>query len=351
MIKLALIYGGASPEHSVSCVSALGVFSAIDKKKYEVIPIGITPTGRFVLHNIDPNWKLADYPKVSEASPEVIMPIGGGELRLVNGESLGQIDIAFPVLHGVNGEDGSIQGLFQLCGIRYVGNGVLASALAMDKVYSKKIFRQAGLSVAEGMEIDKQSWRLDSAKILARAETYLSPAGFVKPARSGSSVGVSKVEDKASLPAAIENAFEFDEKVLIEKQVVGREVECSVLERADGSLQVSLAGEIKLHGSEFYDYQAKYIDNSAELLVPTALSQEELKQMHQAAVTAFRAIGCSGLARTDFFLTEQGFVITEINTMPGFTPISMYPSLLAASGVSYAELVETLIQCGLAAHR
>lgn len=351
MIKLALIYGGASPEHSVSCVSALGVFSAIDKKKYEVIPIGITPTGRFVLHNIDPNWKLADYPKVSEASPEVIMPIGGGELRLVNGESMGQIDIAFPVLHGVNGEDGSIQGLFQLCGIRYVGNGVLASALAMDKVYSKKIFRQAGLSVAEGMEIDKQSWRLDSAKILARAETYLSPAGFVKPARSGSSVGVSKVEDKASLPAAIENAFEFDEKVLIEKQVAGREVECSVLERADGSLQVSLAGEIKLHGSEFYDYQAKYIDNSAELLVPTALSQEELKQMHQAAVTAFRAIGCSGLARTDFFLTEQGFVITEINTMPGFTPISMYPSLLAASGVSYAELVETLIQSGLAAHR
>lgn len=351
MIKLALIYGGASPEHSVSCVSALGVFSAIDKKKYEVIPIGITPTGRFVLHNIDPNWKLADYPKVSEASPEVIMPIGGGELRLVNRESLGQIDIAFPVLHGVNGEDGSIQGLFQLCGIRYVGNGVLASALAMDKVYSKKIFRQAGLSVAEGMEIDKQSWRLDSAKILARAETYLSPAGFVKPARSGSSVGVSKVEDKASLPAAIENAFEFDEKVLIEKQVAGREVECSVLERADGSLQVSLAGEIKLHGSEFYDYQAKYIDNSAELLVPTALSQEELKQMHQAAVTAFRAIGCSGLARTDFFLTEQGFVITEINTMPGFTPISMYPSLLAASGVSYAELVETLIQSGLAAHR
>lgn len=351
MIKLALVYGGASPEHSVSCVSALGVFSAIDKKKYEVIPIGITPTGRFVVHNIDPNWKLADYPKVSEASPEVIMPIGGGELRLVNGESLGQIDIAFPVLHGVNGEDGSIQGLFQLCGIRYVGNGVLASALAMDKVYSKKIFRQAGLSVAEGMEIDKQSWRLDSAKILARAETYLSPAGFVKPARSGSSVGVSKVDDKASLPAAIENAFEFDEKVLIEKQVVGREVECSVLERADGSLQVSLAGEIKLHGSEFYDYQAKYIDNSAELLVPTALSQEELKQMHQAAVTAFRAIGCSGLARTDFFLTEQGFVITEINTMPGFTPISMYPSLLAASGVSYAELVETLIQSGLAAHR
>ncbi len=351
MIKLALIYGGASPEHSVSCVSALGVYSAIDKKKYEVVPIGITPTGRFVLHNIDSHWKLTDYPKVSEASPEVIMPIGGGELKLVSGESLGEIDIAFPVLHGVNGEDGTIQGLLQLCGTKYVGNGVLASALAMDKVYSKRIFRQAGLAVAEEMVIDRQSWNLDSVKLLAKAEAYISPACFVKPARSGSSVGVTKVKEKAALRAAIEGAFEFDDKILVEKQVVGREVECSVLERADGSLQVSLAGEIKLHGSEFYDYQAKYIDNSAELLVPTNISQDQLKQMHDAAITAFRAIGCSGLARTDFFLTEKGFVITEINTMPGFTPISMYPSLLKASGVTYSELVETLIQTGLVTQR
>lgn len=351
MIKLALIYGGASPEHSVSCVSALGVYSAIDKKKYDVIPIGVTPSGRFVLHNIDSHWKLTDYPKVSEASPEVIMPIGGGELKLANGESLGQIDIAFPVLHGVNGEDGSIQGLFQLCGMKYVGNGVLASSLAMDKVYSKRIFRQAGLAVADEMVIDKQTWQLDANKVLARAESFIAPACFVKPARSGSSVGVTKVKEKKALTSAIESAFEFDDKVLVEKQVVGREVECSVLERPDGSLQVSLAGEIKLNGSEFYDYQAKYIDDSAELLVPTNLSQEELKQMQQAAITAFRAIGCAGLARTDFFLTEQGFVITEINTMPGFTPISMYPSLLAASGVSYPELIETLIQTGLAAQR
>lgn len=351
MIKLALIYGGASPEHSVSCVSALGVYSAIDKKKYEVIPVGITPSGRFVLHNIDSHWKLADYPKVSEASPELIMPIGGGELRLASGESLGQIDIAFPVLHGVNGEDGSIQGLFQLCGMKYVGNGVLASSLAMDKAYSKRIFRQAGLAVADEMVIDQQTWKLDASKVLARAEPFISPACFVKPARSGSSVGVTKVKEIRALTSAIESAFEFDDKVLVEKQVVGREVECSVLERPDGSLQASLAGEIKLNGSEFYDYQAKYIDDSAELLVPTSLSQEELKHMQQAAITAFRAIGCAGLARTDFFLTEQGFVITEINTMPGFTPISMYPSLLAASGVSYSELVETLIQTGLAAQR
>lgn len=351
MIKLALIYGGASPEHSVSCVSALGVYSAIDKKKYEVIPIGITPTGRFVLHNIDSHWKLSDYPKVSEASPELIMPIGGGELRLANGELLGQIDVAFPVLHGVNGEDGSIQGLLQLCEIKYVGNGVLASSLAMDKVYSKKIFRQAGLAVAKDMVIDKQTWRLDASNVIAKAEAFISPACFVKPARSGSSVGVSMVKEKAGLTSAIDTAFEFDDKVLVEQQVIGREVECSVLERLDGSLEVSLAGEIKLTGSEFYDYKAKYLDNSAELLVPTNLTQDELKLMQQAAITAFRAIGCAGLARTDFFLTEQGFVITEINTMPGFTPISMYPSLLAASGVSYPELVETLIQTGLAAQR
>lgn len=351
MIKLALIYGGASPEHSVSCVSALGVYSAIDKKKYEVIPIGITPTGRFVLHNIDSHWKLTDYPKVSEASPEVVMPLGGGELKLVSGESLGQIDIAFPVLHGVNGEDGSIQGLFQLCGIKYVGNGVLASSLAMDKAYAKSIFRQAGLAVAEEMVVERQAWETDPATVLERAASFIAPACFVKPARTGSSVGVTKVKDKEKLSAAIENAFEFDDKVLVEKQVIGREVECSVLERPDGSLQVSLAGEIKLHGSEFYDYNAKYIDDSAELLVPTSLTEAELKEMQKAAIAAFRAIGCSGLARTDFFLTEQGFVITEINTMPGFTPISMYPALLAASGVSYPELIETLIQTGLVAKR
>ncbi|MFZ9744530.1 MAG: D-alanine--D-alanine ligase family protein [Aquiluna sp.] len=351
MKKLALIYGGASPEHSVSCVTALGVLSAIDKKKYQVIPVGITPTGRFVLQNISPSWKLADYPKVSEASPELVMPLGGGELRLASGESLGTIDIAFPVLHGVNGEDGTIQGLLQLCGIPYVGNGVLASALAMDKAYSKSIFQQAGLTVAEGFVIEKADWDKKHNHFLAKAELLLSPACFVKPARSGSSVGVTKVKQADDLQSAIESAFEFDDKVLVEKQVVGREVECSVLQLPSGELKVSLAGEIKITTREFYDYEAKYIDNSAELLVPTELSDSELAEMQRAAIRAFEAIGCSGLARTDFFLTEDGFVITEINTMPGFTPISMYPSLFAASGIDYPELIETLIQTGFAARR
>lgn len=351
MIRLALIYGGASPEHSVSCVSALGVFSAIDRKKYEVISIGVTPSGRFVLHAIDANWKLADYPKVSEASPEVVMPLGGGDLKLLSGESLGRIDIAFPVLHGVNGEDGTIQGLLQLCGIPFVGNGVLASALAMDKDFSKKAFSEAGLSVAEGMVLERSDWDSNRDSFLNQAKALLAPACFVKPARSGSSVGVAKVKNSSELSAAIDAAFEIDEKVLIEKQVIGREVECSVLQIPNGSLQVSLAGEIKIHGREFYDYEAKYIDNSAELLVPTTLTAEELASMQQAAIRAFQALGCSGLARTDFFLTDHGLVITEINTMPGFTPISMYPSLFEASGVSYRELVETLIQTGLATKR
>ena len=351
MIRLALIYGGASPEHSVSCVSALGVFSAIDRKKYEVISIGVTPSGRFVLHAIDANWKLADYPKVSEASPEVVMPLGGGDLKLLSGESLGRIDIAFPVLHGVNGEDGTIQGLLQLCGIPFVGNGVLASALAMDKDFSKKAFCEAGLSVAEGMVLERIDWDSNRDSFLNQAKALLAPACFVKPARSGSSVGVAKVKNSSELSAAIDAAFQIDEKVLIEKQVVGREVECSVLQMPNGSLKVSLAGEIKIHGRDFYDYEAKYIDNSAELLVPTALTAEELASMQQAAIRAFQALGCSGLARTDFFLTDHGFVITEINTMPGFTPISMYPSLFEASGVSYRELVETLIQTGLATKR
>ncbi len=346
-MKLALIYGGASPEHSVSCVTALGVYSAIDKSKYEVISIGITQSGRFVLQDIDPNWKLKDYPKVSEDSEEVILPIGGGELRTAGGKSLGPIDLAFPVLHGVNGEDGTIQGYLQLCGIPYVGNGVLASALAMDKAMSKRIFQQAGIKVATDLVIDKISWEQSQAQFIATAEQLINPACFVKPSRSGSSVGVTMVKDKADLKAAIAEAFRFDDKVIVEKQMVGRELECSVLEFPDGTIQVSKAGEIKVHGRDFYDYEAKYIDDSAELIVPTTLAENELSEMQALAIRAFRAIGCSGLARTDFFLTDDGFYLTELNTMPGFTPISMYPSLWKVSGIDYPELVETLIQTGL----
>ena len=346
MIRLALIYGGASSEHSVSCVTALGVYSAIDKSKYEVIPIGITTAGKFVLNPISPDWKLADSPKVSDGV-EVYPALGGGSWKTALGDDLGVIDIAFPVLHGPNGEDGSIQGLLQLCEVPYVGNGVLASAVAMEKSKAKALFQNAGISVAEGLVITEKEFDLDPEHFLASCRSNFQLPVFVKPSRSGSSVGVSKVKSFDDLESAIVEAFAHDNTVLVETAVVGREVECAVLELPTGELKVSLAGEIVVTGREFYDYEAKYLDGGADLLVPTALTERELEEMHELAKKAFRALGCSGLARTDFFLTSSGFVITEVNTMPGFTPISMYPSLWQATGVSYPELVDTLIQTGL----
>ncbi|MFM1958451.1 MAG: hypothetical protein RI929_814 [Actinomycetota bacterium] len=346
MIRLALIYGGASSEHSVSCVTALGVYSAIDKSKYEVIPIGITPAGKFVLNPISPDWKLADSPQVPDGV-EVYPALGGGSWKTAAGQDLGVIDIAFPVLHGPNGEDGSIQGLLQLCEVPYVGNGVLASAVAMEKSKAKALFQNAGIAVAEGLVITEKEFDLDSQAFLEKCQAKFQLPVFVKPSRSGSSVGVSKVKSFADLESAIVEAFSHDNTVLVETAVVGREVECAVLELPTGELKVSLAGEIVVTGREFYDYEAKYLDGGADLLVPTSLSDSELTEMHRLAKLAFRALGCSGLARTDFFLTSTGFVITEVNTMPGFTPISMYPSLWQATGLSYSELVDTLIQTGL----
>jgi D-alanine-D-alanine ligase len=327
-------------------VTALGVYSAIDKSKYEVIPIGITTAGKFVLNAISHDWKLADSPKVSDGV-EVYPALGGGSWKTALGDDLGVIDIAFPVLHGPNGEDGSIQGLLQLCEVPYVGNGVLASAVAMEKSKAKALFQNAGISVAEGLVITEKEFDLDPEHFLASCRSHFQLPVFVKPSRSGSSVGVSKVKSFDELESAIVEAFAHDNTVLVETAVVGREVECAVLELPTGELKVSLAGEIVVTGREFYDYEAKYLDGGADLLVPTALTERELEEMHELAKKAFRALGCSGLARTDFFLTSSGFVITEVNTMPGFTPISMYPSLWQATGVSYPELVDTLIQTGL----
>ena len=348
MLKLALIYGGKSSEHSVSCVTALGVHEAIDQQKYEIIPVGITPSGKFVLEPVNPQWQLDGWPKVSEDSPELLMPVGGGELRMAaTGMSLGKIDIAFPVLHGLNGEDGSIQGLLQLCKIPYVGNGVLASALAMNKAIAKSAFRDAGIPVAKDLVITRSEWAAGRERILKEAAKFLSPSCFIKPSRSGSSVGVTKAHDVLELEAGIEEALGHDNTALVEEQVLGREIECSVLEHPGGELQVSLAGEIVVEGDGFYDYENKYLGLGAELKVPTELSNKDLQKMHELAIKAFRAAGCSGLARTDFFLTKKGLVLTEINTLPGFTPISMYPALFAASGVSYPKLIETLIARGL----
>lgn len=347
MLNLALIYGGQSSEHSVSCVTALGVLSAIDISKYRVIHIGITKSGKFVQHEIQPSWKLADYPEVPESAEPVSFLPGSNSVTLSSGERV-KIDIAFPVLHGPNGEDGSVQGLLQLMGVPYVGNGVLASSLAMEKSKAKAVFRDAGIVVADEIVIERSNWRLRKGEELAKAKGFATSDVFVKPSRSGSSVGVTLVHNSDDLVAAIDLALSLDQTALVEQRVFGREVECSVLEKPTGELVVSVAGEIVVTGREFYDYEAKYLDGGADLKVPTQLTDSELTKMQELAIAAFRALGCSGLARTDFFLTATGFVLTEVNTMPGFTPISMYPALFAASGVSYPELVETLIQTGLA---
>lgn len=346
MQTIALLFGGASSEHSVSCVTAVGVYQAIDKSKYKVVPIGITRSGKFVSQAVDLKWKLADLPMVSESAPEVKLQPGSSAIE-ITGERI-ELDLIFPVLHGPNGEDGSVQGLIQLMGLPYAGNGVLASALAMEKSKAKGVFRDAGLEVAKELVIERTNWSLAKETELARAKAFVNGDVFVKPSRSGSSVGVTLVKDVAQLETAIELALSLDQTALVEQRIYGREVECAVLERPNGELVVSLAGEIVVTGREFYDFEAKYLDGGAELKVPTQLSESELSQMHGLAIKAFRALGCSGLARTDFFLTETGFVLTEVNTMPGFTPISMYPSLFAASGIGYSELVETLIQTGFA---
>lgn len=346
MQTIALIYGGQSSEHSVSCVTALGVLSAIDQTKYRVLQIGITKSGTFTESAVNLNWTLSQHPEV-QGGQEIAFRPGSNLVTLASGEQV-KIDLAFPVLHGPNGEDGSVQGLLQLMGIPYVGNGVLASSLAMEKSKAKAVFRDAGLRVANELVIERTNWKLNRERELARAETFASSDVFVKPSRSGSSVGVTLVKDNNDLAPAIELALSLDQTALVEERVYGREVECSVLEKPTGELIVSVAGEIIVTGREFYDYEAKYLDGGADLLVPTKLTDQELNQMQQLAIKAFRALGCSGLARTDFFLTDSGFVLTEVNTMPGFTPISMYPSLFAASGISYPELVETLIQTGFA---
>ena len=352
--RVALVFGGESSEHEVSCATAAGVFSAIDHERFEVLAIGITKAGAFVHTEIDPAWRLADHPEVTENGTRVNWPLGGGELSVSRGEettSLGLVDVVFPLLHGINGEDGSIQGLLQLAGLPYVGNGVLASALAMDKVLAKAICRDAGIAVADSLVLRLRDWLADPESALEKLRGFHAFPLFVKPSRSGSSVGVSMVKTSEELVPAIAAAFEHDSTVLVEPRLIGRELECSVLEgRGDAPHRVSLAGEIVMKTREFYDYEAKYLEaDAAELIAPAELSRAELNQMQALARRAFDALGCAGLARTDFFLTENGFVLTEVNTMPGFTPISMYPRLWQVSGLDYSALVTELIELGLAA--
>jgi D-alanine-D-alanine ligase len=360
MIRVALLFGGRSSEHGISCATAAGVLSAIDRQRFEVVPIGITRAGAWTLQPDDPALFAlrAELPEVPDNGTRVRLPDAAGsrELTLVGSDgaesSLGDIDVVFPILHGRFGEDGTVQGELELLDLPYVGNGVLASALAMDKHMTKSVLSAAGIEVAPWVSLTPSRWG-GQRELFERRIRGLGLPVFVKPARAGSSVGVTKVSDWAELDAAVETAFAEDSTVLVEAAIVGREVECAVLEGRDGGApRVSVAGEIVVTGREFYDFEAKYLDpDAAQLICPASLGDGELREMQRVASRAFEAIGGAGLARVDFFLADTGFVVNEINTMPGFTPISMFPSCWQASGLSYPELITELIELGLAARR
>ncbi|BCW67497.1 D-alanine--D-alanine ligase [Arthrobacter sp. NicSoilB4] len=359
--RVAVLFGGRSSEHAVSCVTAAGVLGAIDQTKYEVIPIGIAKTGQWVLASGDTHdWSLSasSLPEVASSARTVALTEIGGEHQLIVAspnevpQELGAVDVVFPLLHGPFGEDGTIQGFLELSDTRYVGAGVLASAVGMDKHFMKVVFESAGLRVGPYIAVTDRQWRNDPETVRKRVDQLGFPV-FVKPARAGSSMGISKVDSIDGLDAAIEAAREHDPKLVIEAGIVGREIECAVLEgRGTDAPRTSMPGEISVAGGghEFYDFNAKYVDDAADLSCPADLPDEASARVRELAAVAFDAVGAEGLSRVDFFYTPEGeLVINEINTMPGFTPKSMYPQMWKASGLGYAELIDELIY--LALHR
>ena len=332
-VRVAIICGGKSSEHEISCISANGILNAIDRSKFEPVLIGITKSGKWLLLPDDTSFITQNgaLPTVPESGIEVSITSQG----LFSGGKNLAIDVAFPILHGTYGEDGTIQGLFEMMGLRYVGSGVLASAVSMDKSYAKPIFAAAGLKVTPGTVVTSTNFELPS---------NLQFPLFVKPARSGSSRGTTKVKQSSDLKAAVEAALAFDSKVIIEQAVDGKEIECAVLQ-SEGKTIVSPVGEIVISSKyEFYDFQAKYLDDSMQLVFPELPAGVE-ERIQSAALTAFNAAGCEGLARVDFFYSTSGdVIINEINTMPGFTPLSVYPKLIEKSGINYQQLITTLIQ-------
>lgn len=361
--RVAVVFGGRSSEHAISVVTAGAVLRSIDRTKYDVLPIGITTDGRWALTADEPDrMGIADrkLPNVEELADstqgDVVLSVDPGNREVLYSEqgsvpkALGEVDVVFPVLHGPYGEDGTLQGLLELSGVPYVGAGVLASAVGQDKEYMKRVFLSYGLPVGPYEVIRPREWQLDPSGARKKIVDFAAEHGwpiFVKPARGGSSMGITKVDAFDGLEDAIEEAQRHDPKILVESLLRGREIECGVLEFEDGP-RASVPAEIPpVTSHEFYDFEAKYID-AATGLVPAPLTEEQTAEVQRLAVAAFDAVSCEGLVRADFFLTEDGgFVINEINTMPGFTPISMYPRMWQASGVGYPELIDRLIGAAL----
>lgn len=383
-LRIGILFGGRSGEHEVSLLSAASVLNAIDKEKYDVVPIGITKDGRWVTATDAENLlqgKLVIEPRHLRAGDPDLTPaaavLARGEAVVVPPEPVHRqsglvpfqtdsvltrrasdrainVDVIFPVLHGTFGEDGTIQGLLELADIPYVGAGVLGSAAGMDKDIMKSLFIAAGIPIVKHVTLLRGAWEKEAKKLQKLVERKLKYPMFVKPANLGSSVGISKAHKGKELGPAIEEAAKFDRKIVIEEGVGGkknkaREIECSVL--GNDEPVASIPGEI-VPVKEFYDYNAKYLDEGSELIIPAKLTKAEIKKVQELAVRSFKAIDCSGLARVDFLMDPKTrkIYLNEINTMPGFTAISMYPKLWAASGLEYADLIDRLIRLGIERH-
>jgi D-alanine-D-alanine ligase len=390
-LRVGILFGGRSGEHEISLLSAASVFKAINQGKYEVVPIGITKEGKWLTSSDAErllHGQAGDRARPTQATPAQALRAGDPDATpsaavLQNGEAVVvppephksgtgltpfqsdaparraadraiNVDIIFPVLHGTFGEDGTIQGLLELADIPYVGAGVLGSAAGMDKDIMKSLFRAAGLPIVKHVTVLRGDWESQPKKVQKLVESKLKYPVFVKPANLGSSVGISKARDRKELGPAIDEAAKFDRKIVIEEGVGGkknkaREIECSVL--GNDQPIASVPGEI-VPGAEFYDYTAKYLEEGSQLIIPAKLTKAETKKVQELAIGGFRAVDCSGLARVDFLMDPKSrkIYLNEINTMPGFTSISMYPKLWAASGVGYPELIDRLIQLGLERH-
>ena len=357
-VRVAVVFGGRSSEHAISCVSAGSILRNLDPQRFDVVAVGITPQGSWVLTDGNPDALAItnrQLPGVSDESGTALAlpadPQRSGQLVSLPpgaGQVLASVDVVVPVLHGPYGEDGTIQGLLELAGVPYVGAGVLASAAGMDKEFTKKLLAADGLAVGPYVVL-----RPSRPALHPEERELLGVPVFVKPARGGSSIGVSRVSSWDQLPAAVANARQHDPKVIVEAAIHGRELECGVLEMPDGTVEASTLGEIRVAGvrgreDSFYDFATKYLDDAAELDVPAKVDDDVADAVRQLAIRAFKAIDCQGLARVDFFLTDDGPVINEINTMPGFTTISMYPRMWAASGVDYPTLLATMVDTALA---
>lgn len=353
-IRVGVLFGGRSGEHEVSLASATSILEALDPQKYEAVPIGISRRGEWLITGSPRELLAGEVTRELPDATEVLPDPTHHALLPVNGRGFSSrdtaVDVVFPALHGPHGEDGTVQGLLEVAGIPYVGSGVLASAVSMDKATMKALFQQAGLPSVPYLLVEEHDWQRRQEEILDSVESALSYPVFVKPCNLGSSVGISKVLDRASLGCAIELAHSYDARVIVEQGVDAREVECSVLGNDDPA--ISVAGEIISH-RDFYDYEAKYSEGLADLIIPARLTAEQALSIRDLAARAFRAVSAAGLARVDFFIrrSDGAVLVNEINTMPGFTATSMFPKLWEASGVAYPELVDRLIELAFQRHQ